>query len=118
MLSGEPQKEILRFESTEAVVVHFVDPKFAATFAVSVDREGDRVDCLLRVVCSRMIELFQVSQTVQTNYIARGSIKSRCPNRSITNLDRAQILRLPAKSALNASHCGKTAIFRCDRLGV
>ena len=31
---------------------------------------------------------------------------------------RAQILRLPAKSALNASNCGKTAIFRCDRLGV
>jgi hypothetical protein len=48
MLSGEPQKKILRFESTEAVVVHFVDPKFAATSVVSVDLESDRMDCLLR----------------------------------------------------------------------
>jgi hypothetical protein len=97
MLSGEPQKKILRFESTEAVVVHFVDPKFAATFAVSVDREGDRVDCLLRVVWSRMIELFQVSQTVQTNYIARGSIKSRCPNRNIVK-SRYPVVNANARS--------------------
>jgi hypothetical protein len=49
MISGEPKKEILRFsESTEAIVVHFVDPKFAATSVVSVDLESDRMDCLLR----------------------------------------------------------------------
>ena len=45
MISGEPKKEILRFsESTEAIVVHLVDPKFAATSVVSVDLASDRMD--------------------------------------------------------------------------
>ena len=41
----------------------------------------------------------------------------RSPSVSLVSC-KSGILRLPAKQALNASHCGKTTIFGCNRVGV
>ena len=107
-------KNFLRWHKTEKNGPHFCKLSSFLGAAALLPRQG--LSC---GVAMFPFEILRLPRFVHRNLPCSATTGGTTRSPSVILAQRrAQILRLPAKSALNASHCGKTAIFRCDRLGV